>query len=114
MDFTISVIVGIVSIIVFYGFGAVALATLLFLWVKPLGRLSATYIAALLMPGLAVFVVIVIAIYDPPPDMGAFAGEMIVVLAPGLLLGWPSAYLTRRALDKRIAIAGAMASDVFE
>ena len=113
-ELVIGVIAVVGSGLVFYVLGAIAFATLLFLWFPRLAGGASSFIASLIAPLALVATIAIFMIVEPPNDMGSAVAALLVLLAPAFVAGLPSAILTRRALDKRIVRAGASAQEVFE
>ncbi|MEL7319871.1 MAG: hypothetical protein AAFN04_14665 [Pseudomonadota bacterium] len=112
-------VIGVVAIafaVLVYVFGAIGSAALFFLWFPKMTRWTASLTASCLAPVLFVIVILLASFTQSPAqnDPIGFLVAMALVVAPGLIFGYPSAFLTLRALERRIERAGVKAQEIFE
>ena len=109
-------VVAIVFAVLVYVFGAIGSAALMFLWFPKMTRWTASLTASCLGPALFAVVILATTMIDSgawdDPVGGVVA--MVLIIAPGLIFGYPSAFLTLRALERRIEKAGVKAQEIFE
>lgn len=112
-------VIGVIAIgfaVLVYVLGAIASAALLFLWFPKMTRWTASLTASCLAPFLFAIIILAVSLMEAnawdDPVGGVVA--MVLVVAPGLIFGYPSAFLTLRALERRVERAGVKAQEIFE
>jgi len=98
-----------------YAISAMGSAALGFIWLPRLSRSATALLASLLPPAIMALTLTIIVLSEsrtplPREMLLVFA----IVCAPGFVVGWPSAFLTLRGLEKRMERAGVKAQEIFE
>jgi len=98
-----------------YALGAVGGAAIVFLWFPRLPRSAQGLIACLPAPCvLAVSIIFVMLSEAADNDPAAVIGAVFILVIPSLIFGWPCAFLTLRALERRVERAGVKAQEIFK
>ena len=98
-----------------YAIAACGGAALLFIWFPRLERGIATLLASLFLPLLVGSFVVFLVVTGPgetrPEEVLTILG---IACVPGVVVGWPCAFFSIRALHGRIERAGVTAQEMFE
>ncbi|MEM7700304.1 MAG: hypothetical protein AAF251_00060 [Pseudomonadota bacterium] len=109
-------LIAIVFAVLVYMFGAIGSAALIFLWFPKMTRWTGGLVASCLAPIFFAAVIFAATLMEQntwnDPVAGVFA--ILLVIAPGLIFGYPCAFLTLRALERRVERAGVKAQEIFE
>ena len=98
-----------------YAASAIGLAVLVFLWLPTLPRQSAALFASLPLPLiLASFLVTLGVLERSSTEREVILAVFAIIAVPGVIVGWPCAALSLRALERRIERAGVTAKEIFE
>jgi len=98
-----------------YALGAVGGAAMAFLWFPKLSRSAQGLLACLPAPSaLALLTFGVMISGSGQEDYAVAIGVLFVLYVPSVVIGWPCAFLTLRALDRRVERAGVKAQEIFE
>ena len=98
-----------------YGLGAAGSAALVFRWFPRLSRTSSALASSLPAPIVLIFAfLLIVAAEGDRSEAEAILAFAVVVVLPGIAVGWPSGFLTLRALERRVERAGIKASEIFE
>ncbi|MEM6585849.1 MAG: hypothetical protein AAF692_08850, partial [Pseudomonadota bacterium] len=85
------------------------------LWFPKLSRALQAFLSCLPLPGFFSLVIVATTTLDPVQDVPASViGAVTLLFVPGLMVGWPCAFLTLRALERRVERAGVKAQEIFE
>ncbi|MEL6239322.1 MAG: hypothetical protein AAFQ90_12130 [Pseudomonadota bacterium] len=109
----ILIIVGAVGVLS-YAMTGVGCATLGYLWFPRLPVAAGALLGSLPAPVLIAVSVLLVATAGPGnTSIGPLLGAIAIICGPGIVIGWPCAFLTLRALHRRIERAGVTAQEVF-
>lgn len=115
MEEWVRILVSVALGLLVYAISAIGCASLSFLWLPRLPRPSAALLASLVMPAIAAAILLALFMSDSGgPSPGEFLIVLVITCMPGLVVGWPFAFFTLRALERRIERAGIKASEIFE
>ncbi|MEM9311802.1 MAG: hypothetical protein AAGA34_10175 [Pseudomonadota bacterium] len=112
-EWLILLLIGVVGALS-YAMTGVGCATLAYLWFPRLPMAAGALAGSVPAPILIAASIVFLASAAPGAEqVGLMLAAIAIVCVPGVVIGWPCAYLTLRALHRRIERAGVTAQEMF-